>query len=383
MIANDKGPNQALRGTLTTNPKNSPEEELPQTRVREATARATEQANAAPPKKRVDTAPARRGFEALDTSSRRRAPASEPPLVIVDAGPAAGFAWDEYLYGAIRNPHTRRSYERASRRFLEWADDRGKRLHEVTPADVGRYLDGLAGSPASKKVYLAAIRHLFDLLVQRHAVVLNPAASVRGERHNPVEGRTPEISVAQARRLLGSIDDNRLVGLRDKAAISVLIYTAARVGAVCGLHFGDFVDAGDQHVLLMREKGGKPREIPVRHDLRGLLGNLVEARRGLGPLDRSDPLFPSAVRRTGRLSDRPMSPDDLSRMVRRRIRDAGLPPRLTAHSFRVATITDLLSQGVPLEDVQNLAGHSDPRTTRLYDRRSRKVTRNIVERISI
>jgi integrase/recombinase XerD len=50
---------------------------------------------------------------------------------------------------------------------------------------------------------------------------------------------------------------------------------------------------------------------------------------------------------------------------------------------RVATVTDLLEQNVPLEDVQYLAGHADPRTTRIYDRRRRKVTRNIVERISI
>ena len=74
---------------------------------------------------------------------------------------------------------------------------------------------------------------------------------------------------------------------------------------------------------------------------------------------------------------------DMGRMVKRRMRDAGLPPRLSPHSFRVATITDLLAQGVPLEDVQHLAGHADPRTTRLYDRRQRRVTRNIVERISI
>jgi hypothetical protein len=47
------------------------------------------------------------------------------------------------------------------------------------------------------------------------------------------------------------------------------------------------------------------------------------------------------------------------------------------------TVTDLLTQGVPLEDVQYLAGHADPRTTRLYDRRQRRVTRSIVERISI
>ena len=34
-------------------------------------------------------------------------------------------------------------------------------------------------------------------------------------------------------------------------------------------------------------------------------------------------------------------------------------------------------------DVQHLAGHADPRTTRLYDRRQKQVTRNMVERISI
>jgi integrase/recombinase XerD len=49
----------------------------------------------------------------------------------------------------------------------------------------------------------------------------------------------------------------------------------------------------------------------------------------------------------------------------------------------VTAITDLLTQGVPLEDVQYLAGHAEPRTTGLYDRRQKKVTRNIVERISI
>jgi hypothetical protein len=35
-----------------------------------------------------------------------------------------------------------------------------------------------------------------------------------------------------------------------------------------------------------------------------------------------------------------------------------------------------------MEDVQNLAGHADPRTTRIYDRRGHQVNRNIVERIS-
>lgn len=74
---------------------------------------------------------------------------------------------------------------------------------------------------------------------------------------------------------------------------------------------------------------------------------------------------------------------DICRMMKRRLKAAGLPGTYSPHSFRVTTITDLLEQNVPLEDVQYLAGHADPRTTRLYDRRGRKVTRNIVERISI
>jgi site-specific recombinase XerD len=252
---------------------------------------------------------------------------------------------------------------------------------------VGRYLDGLSDSAASKKVYLAALRHLFDLLVQRHAVILNPAASVRGERLEVIEGRTPEISVEQARSLLKSLDTSHPVGLRDKSIIAILIYTAARVGAVARLRIRDYYDVGDQYCLRFLEKGGKSREIPVRHNLRLLIGAYLASLEmsSLGPSARhpDNPLFTSATGRTKRLTSRAMSADDVSRMVRRRMRDAGLPLRLTAHSFRVATITDLLTQGVPLEDVQNLAGHADPRTTRLYDRRQQKITRNIVERISI
>jgi integrase/recombinase XerD len=78
-----------------------------------------------------------------------------------------------------------------------------------------------------------------------------------------------------------------------------------------------------------------------------------------------------------------MTADDMGRMVKRRMSDIGLPAPLSPHSFRVATITDLLTQGVPLEEVQHLAGHADPKTTRLYDRRQKKVMRSVVDRISV
>ena len=173
-----------------------------------------------------------------------------------------------------------------------------------------------------------------------------------------------------------------MVGLRDRAIMAILVYTAARAGAVAGLRRGSFYDAGDQWMLHFEEKGGKSREIPVRHDLQQMIDEYIEAA-GFRDADKDTPLFRTALRRTRRLTENGMNVVDVCRLMKRRLKDAGMPPHLSPHSFRVTTITDLLEQGVPLEDVQRLAGHSDPRTTRLYDRRDRKITRNIVERISI
>ncbi len=308
-------------------------------------------------------------------------PVIDLPELMAAAGNAAKFAYEEFFVGRIRNPHTRRNYQHAVHSFLSWCQARSLHLHQIAPKHVGMYLDELPHSASTKKVYLSGLRHFFDELVVRHAVVLNPAASVRSERHQVIEGRTPEITARQARLLLNKIDTGNVVGLRDRAVIGILIYTAARIGAVAKLRREHLYDDGGQFCLRFAEKSGKSREIPVRHDLQLMLREYLaadETRSGNG-----NALFRTAVGRTKKLTENPMTAGDMGRMVKRRMRDAGLPSRLSPHSFRVAVVTDLLEQGVPLQDVQHLAGHSDPRTTRLYDRRQKRVTRNIVERISI
>src|SRR5271157_4529153 len=84
------------------------------------------------------------------------------------------------------------------------------------------------------------------------------------------------------------------------------------------------------------------------------------------------PLFRLTLGMTKRLTDRPLTTKDLCRMRRRRLKDAGLLAQLSPQSFRVTGITDLLSQGVPADEVQYLAGHSSLRTTKLYDRRQKR-----------
>ena len=310
---------------------------------------------------------------------------SQLPEILTRAGKAAVFAAEEFFFGRIRNEHTRQAYLVAIKRFLAWAEARGLELVRIAPRDVGQYLDGLRKentSVATRKQHLAALRHFFDNLVTRHAILLNPALSVRGERYEVVEGKTPEITVAGARQLLASLDTSTVVGLRDRAIVAILIFTASRAGAVATLRRGSFYHAGDQRMLHFEEKGGKSREIPVRHDLEQMVFEYLDAA-GLRNARKDTPLFRTAYKKTGQLTQNALYVVDVCRMVKRRLRDAGLPGVLSPHSFRVTAITDLLEQGVPLEDVQRLAGHADPRTTRLYDRRQKKITRNIVERISI
>jgi site-specific recombinase XerD len=302
--------------------------------------------------------------------------------LIEEAGNAARFAYEEFFEGEISNPHTRRAYHHAVHSFLGWCEARQLELGRISPADVGRYFSEHRGSIPTKKLHLAALRCFFDKLVVRHVVVLNPAASVRAERYQVVEGRTREITVEQARTLLKSIALDSLLGLRDRAVIGILIYTAARVGAVAKLSLKDFFYGGDQWCLRFLEKGGKSREIPVRHDLQEFILNYLDAA-GIRDEAKERPLFRTVIRKTKQFTSNGMTAGDMTRMLKRRLKAAGLPQHLSPHSFRVTTITNLLEQGVGLEEVQRLAGHADPRTTRLYDRRDKKISRNIVERISI
>src|SRR5918911_9888 len=131
------------------------------------------------------------------------------PDIVGRAGSAAVFAAEEFFFGRIRNEHTRAAYLRSVRQFLTWCDGRGLELVRITPKDVGQYLHLLRKrklSVATRKQQLAALRHFFDDLVTRHAMILNPALSVRGDRYEAVEGKTPEITVAGARKLLTSVD---------------------------------------------------------------------------------------------------------------------------------------------------------------------------------
>ena len=185
---------------------------------------------------------------------------------------------------SVVNPHTRRAYSRAVRRFLDWCELQNIDLALVSPGAAGRFIEELPGSAAAKNQARAALKQFGDRLVQRHVIALNPFATVRSQKHQ-TDGKTPEISVPQARRLLASIDVATVVGLRDRAVLGTLVYTGARVGALARLRGRDLQDHGTQRALRFREKNGKDREIPRSTRPRTVAPRLP-GRRGDSSFDR-------------------------------------------------------------------------------------------------
>lgn len=303
------------------------------------------------------------------------------PAMVMDAGKAATFAYTEFFGAQVENENTLRAYHYAVTQFLHWCEDQRLVFTQIGPADVGRYIKELSLAKPSKKLHLAALRKFFDVMVVRHAMILNPATSVTGPRYSVNEGKTNEFSMEQVAALLAAVDTSHVVGLRDRAVITTLLYTAARVGAVAKLNLKDYFSDGNGWFFRMDEKGGKARVIPVRSDLHEYLQEYLQAASLLG--DPGDtPLFRCAKKKARVLTSERMKSIYIWYMLKRRLRDAGLPVgQFSCHSFRATTATELLKQKVPLEDVQYLLGHADPRTTRIYDKQKRQVTRNIVERI--
>lgn len=304
------------------------------------------------------------------------------PQLFVDAGEQSWRRVLEFFTAHLRNRNTRAAYHRAVRWFAEWCQDRKLRLDQLTPFFVAAYIEELQTkmSPPSVKQNLAAIRMLFDYLVIGQVMPVNPAASVRGPKHVVKRGKTPVLTPDQTRTLIESINTSTIAGLRDRALIGVMVYSFARVSAVVGMNVEDYYPDGKRWWIRLHEKGGKFHEVPAHHNAEAYVdAYLVAAAIGH---EAKSPLFRTIDRRR-ELTDRRITRREVLAMIKRRVRNAGLPTRVCCHSFRATGITAYLLNGGTLEHAQQIAAHESPRTTKLYDRTSDEITLDEIERIVI
>lgn len=343
------------------------------------------------------------------------------PTVFRGTPPHAGMRLAEFFAAHIRNPNTRAAYLQAVSQFLEWAELKKLALKDMNPFRLAAYVETLAtrstqpierarlsrkgksysvtvsrtklSKPAIKQ-HLAAVRMLFDWLVVGQVMPMNPAASVRGPKYVIKRGKTPVLAADEARRLLDSIPLVRtikdehgtkevpdLVGLRDRALIGTMVYSFARVSAVCGMRVDDYYQNGKRYWIRLFEKGGKHHEVPAHHNAEAYIDAYLKASGISG--EYTTPLFRSFRGRSGDITECGVTRTDVFRMVKRRAKAAGLSPTTCCHTFRATGITAYLSNGGTIEKAQAIAAHESPRTTKLYDRTSDAISLDEVERILI
>jgi integrase/recombinase XerD len=302
------------------------------------------------------------------------------PLTFAKAGEKAVNRLLEFFTAEIRNANTRASYGRAVSRFDHWCLNHNLGLSDLTPFHVAAYIEELGTelSKPSVKQHLAALRMLGDYLVIGQIMPLNPAAGVRGPKYVIKKGKTPVLTGDETRLLFESIEQDTIIGLRDRALIGTMAYSFARISAVLAMNVGDFYQHGTRFFIRLHEKGGKHHEVATHHRLVALLDEytrLAGIREELAA-----PLFRSFDRKRELSTDRLLRREALA-MVKRRARNAGLGSRICNHTFRATGITNYLEHNGTLEKAMSIAAHESPRTTKLYDRTDDQVGLDEIEKI--
>lgn len=306
------------------------------------------------------------------------------PALITDEGRPTTKRFIEFFTAHIRNKNTREAYGRAVRDFFVWCDEhKVGPLIDIEAIHIASYIEQLSQekAPQTVKQRLAAIKAVFDFLVTGGVLSANPATAVRGPRYSTKKGKTPILLVDDAKALIKSISTDNLPGLRDRAIIATMIYSFARVSATLGMDVNDVFPMHHRLWLRLAEKGGKHHEVPCHHNLETYLREYIDAA-GI----EEGPLFRTLRGRSGQLNENRLNRSECLMMIKRRCRQAGMDNAavLCNHTFRGTGITAYLrNEDSKLEHAQQIAGHSDPKTTLLYDRRNDEISLDEVEKIGI
>jgi integrase/recombinase XerD len=273
----------------------------------------------------------------------------------------------------LRSQRTRDAYRRDVRHFM--ATIGISTLDELRTADhraviaweaVMREGEQLEASTIRRR--LAALSSLFAHLVRYGVVATNPVRDIQRPSINRREGKTLAFSQRQARAILDAPPANTEQGLRDRAMLAVGFQVGLRRAEIAALKVGDLHQNRGFDAFWVTRKGRKRDSVAVHPQVTQRIREyLYIAGHGA---DFESPLFwPVSSNGKQCCPRRHLAPDAIDRVLRKYAATIGLDRGFSAHSMRATFITTTLDNGASLEDVQRAAGHADPSTTKLYDRR--------------
>lgn len=267
--------------------------------------------------------------------------------------------------------HTRRAYFNDIKAWYAWCAGTGVEPLNAQRHHVDRWIaeqtelpQARTGKPAAAATVarrMSCLSGLYDYAVV-DAGLIDASPVVRVKRPKVSEhSTTVGLDEAELIKLLAAAEAD---GPRSAALITLLALNGLRVGEALSRDVEHLTYDLGHRVLELTGKGGKRSTEALAPATSRALEAYLAARA-------DGPIFLN--REGGRLGE-----PSVWRLVRHLARNAGLPAadRLSPHSLRHSAITAALNAGVPFRDVQDFAGHADPRTTRRYDRSRNSLDRH-------
>lgn len=273
----------------------------------------------------------------------------------------------------LPSENSRRAYFRDLAAFVRHLHSVGIDPLDATGDDIRLYKAALqqsGKSSASIAHTLSVLRGTYEQFGIRGLVDWNRVRDIQAVTSPRVEkNTTPALSEAEARRLLHAPDTSTIVGLRDHAMLFVFFKTACRCSAVAGAKIGHLERTDVDYYLLVREKGNKRQRKALLEAAPAVLAYLDAA--GI----RDDPdgaLFRPIAKDRRTIIRKHLDRRTIWTIVKKYARQVGIHTErlggrgIGVHALRKTAITNALEHGAKMEQVQQLAGHADIRTTQLY-----------------
>jgi integrase/recombinase XerC len=280
--------------------------------------------------------------------------------------------FESYLADERRfSPRTVLAYQTDLERFVEfWEREFGEgpaaktRLSAVDGLAVRSYMAALHRAGLKNRSiarHLSTLRSFFRWACREGHLEKSPAAGLPSPKTPRTLPRA--LSLADTESLLAKGEEDS-VPQRERALFELLYAAGLRVSEAAGLDVED-VDLSSRLVRVVG-KGSRERIVPFGEEAEDALRSYLPVRaalrhaaRGGDPATEGEPLFVN--RRGGRLTTRSMA-----RLLKRRLRAAGLPADISPHALRHTFATHLLEAGADLRSIQELLGHASLSTTQKY-----------------
>lgn len=294
-----------------------------------------------------------------------------------------------------KTEHTRRAYFADLAAWLSWCTRTGLDPLTARRADVDAWkstmtVTGRDGAPrpaASSTIAraLAGVSSWYRYLMSNDVAARNPMAAAKRPKQDhapPLPALDKNSTVALLEHVETRATHNATeASWRDAALIALLFYTGLRVSGLTGAQVHDLDLESGYTVLRYTGKGGQRDFVPVVTPARRPLQRYLEqrARREGKALDRiRGPLLATTPQPGDRTKPggKPLRQRDVWNTLRSMAAQAGVPgaEKISPHTARRTTGTLLLANGIPVQQVQDLLGHADIRTTRdRYDAQRHKL----------